>query len=288
MTPPSVRVAALTMAHNEPFLVPLWVRHYVREVGAAHCYLIDHGSDDGSTDGLPIEVLPRPRGVRDENERVAVVSAVVGELLRRYDVVLHTDIDELLVADPLRFRSLADYAATAPDVTTALGLDLHHIPDEEPAFDASRPIGAQRRWVRFAAAMCKPALVRRQVAWSPGFHSSDAPLRLDALFLFHLRYVDLGRGLERLAATRAMTVAEPGAHVHQRVPDAAFRSLMHAVAGLPRREPDVLDTGAPPLAAWAERLRRSRSEREDQTFKLDLGLSGDELWALPPAFRAAL
>ena len=282
------RVAALTMAYNEPFFVPLWVRHYARQVGPDHCFLIDHGSDDGSTHGLPVHVLRRPRTVRDEDARVETVSAVVRDLLRRYDAVVHSDIDELLLADPARFATLAEYAVAAPEVTTALGLDLHHLPGEEPAFDPARPLGAQRRWVRFAAAMCKPALLRRPVAWSPGFHSSDAPLVLDRLFLFHLRYVDLGAGLARLAATRAMAVKEPAAHVHQRVPDAAFASLLDAVAILPRLEPAALDVNAPPLAAWADRLRRSRAAREHERYKLDLSLSGDELWALPEIFRAAL
>ena len=62
---------------------------------------------------------------------------------------------------------------------TAIGLDVQHLPDEEAALDPRAPFGRQRQWVRFSAAMCKPALVRRAVHWAPGFHCCDAPLVLD-------------------------------------------------------------------------------------------------------------
>ena len=276
------------MVHNEPFFAPIWARHYGREVGAEHCYLLDHGSTDGSTRNLPVHVLPRSRTVRDEAARVDTVSAAVAELLERYDAVVHVDVDELLLADPRRFASLADYALAAPDVVTAFGLELQHLPGEEAALDPGRPIGAQRRWVRFAAAMCKPALVRRPVRWSPGFHSSDAPLALDMLYLVHLRYVDLRAALCRLAATRVMAAVEPSSNAHHRVTDADFAAMVHAVAALPREDAEPFDLRAAPLAAWAERLRRSRAEREDQQYKLDLSLSGDRLWELPAAFKGRL
>ena len=39
------------MTYNEPDFVPIWTRHYTRHVGTEHCYVFDHGSDDGSTTG---------------------------------------------------------------------------------------------------------------------------------------------------------------------------------------------------------------------------------------------
>ena len=42
------RIAAVTMAYNEPDFVGLWAAHYGAEVGARNCFVVDHGSDDGS------------------------------------------------------------------------------------------------------------------------------------------------------------------------------------------------------------------------------------------------
>jgi len=283
-----MRVAALTMSYNEPVWAPVWARHYAAELGPEHCILLDHGSDDGSADGLPVQVRRLSRSPADEAWRVAVISGEVRSLLRHYDAVIHTDVDELLVADPAHHAGLRAFATAVTDpVVTAIGLDLQHIPGEEPPLDPARPIGAQRQWVRFSAALCKPALVRRTPEWAPGFHCCDAPLILNRLYLVHLCYADLNAGLQRLARTRTQAVVDPMGFEHQRVTDADFTAMMRAIAALPRLE-GPLDPFVPPLAPWLDRLRASRTTREMQLYKLDLSISGDALWRLPPELRALL
>ena len=274
-----MRVAALTMIYNEPVWAPVWVRHYARQVGAAHCYVLDHGSDDGSVEGLGLAVERLGRSALDENARAALVSERVRGLLREYDAVVHTDADELLVADPARYADLRDYAAAAPEVATAVGLDLQHLPDEEGALDPALGIGAQRQWVRFSGAMCKPALVRRGVEWGPGFHSCDAGRVVGTVFLVHLRYADLGAGLARLRRTRGQAFARDDANPHQRVSDEAFEGMMRAIAQLPRVDGEFSGLVAP----WIERMRAGWAEGDGQ-----LSLAGDALWALPESVRAAL
>lgn len=275
-----MRVAALTMVYNEPVWARVWVRHYARQVGAAHCLVLDHGSDDGSTEGLGVAVERMGRTALDEDARAVVVSDCVRELLRRYDAVVHTDADELLVADPGRYADLRAFAAEADMVTTAVGLDLQHLMDEEPALDAGLPIGGQRSFVRFSGAMCKPALVRRPVRWTPGFHDCDAPRAIGAAYLFHLRYADLGAGLARLARTRGQAFARADTNLHQRVPDADFEGMMRAVAALPRRE-TPLSLGL--VEPWMARMAAGWACGDGQ-----LSLSGDMLWRLPEAVRAVL
>lgn len=277
-----MRIAALTMIYNEPVWAPVWARHYATQVGAENCFILDHGSDDGSTHpdhlGLAMQVETLPRSPLDEEWRRDLVADRVKSLLVTYDAVIHTDVDELLIADPARWDGLQSWAkAGPPPVVTAIGLDLQHIPTDEPPLDPARSLYTQRRWVRFAAAMCKPAWVTRTVDWSPGFHSSDAPLILCDLYLIHLRYADLAAGLNRLARSRAQAFAAPEIGRHQRVPDHEFIDMMHAIATLPRRH-EPIATHAVPLRPWLDRLLASRIAREAEPYKLDLALSGDELW----------
>ena len=277
-----MRVAALTMIYNEPLWAPVWVRHYARQVGAEHCFVLDHGSTDGSTDGLDVSVERLPRSALDEDARAALVSDRVRELLRRYDAVVHTDADELLLADPARYKDLRAYAVDAPPVVTAAGLDLQHLPGDEVPLDAARPIGAQRRWVRFSGAMCKPAMVRTPVRWQPGFHACDADRAFGPLYLVHLRYADLDAGLKRLARTRSQTFASADTNPHQRVPDEAFESMVRQIARLPLVEGDLRPDGAL-LAPWLDRMRAGWARDDGQ-----LSLAGDVLWALPEYVRAVL
>lgn len=282
-----MRVAALTMVYNEPVWARVWVRHYSAQVGAEHCVVLDHGTDDGSTDRLGetgVAVERMRRTALDEVARAALISDCVRELLRRYDAVVHTDADELLIAAPglgdlRRYAAGAFGVAGAGPVATAVGLDLQHLPDEEGALDADAPIGAQRQWVRFSGSMCKPALVREAVRWSPGFHACDAPRAVAPLYLVHLRYADLGAGLRRLARTRGQTFAGADVNLHQRVPDAAFEAMVRAVAGLPRVEGELAALAAPMVARMMEGWARGEEQ---------LGLSGDALWRLPEAMRSVL
>jgi hypothetical protein len=98
----------------------------------------------------------------------------------------------------------------------------------------------------------------------------------------HLRYADLDAGLARLGRTRAQVFARPDTNPHQRVPDEAFETMVRAIAELPRIEGDLTPDGAL-LQPWMDRMRAGWASGEEQ-----LALSGDALWRLPDAFRAAL
>ncbi len=265
------------MVYNEPVWARVWARHYSRQVGAENCLVLDHGSTDGSTEGLGVRVERMSRSALDEEARAGIVSACVAALLRGYDAVVHSDADELVVADPARFPDLRAYAESAPEVATAVGLDLQHVPDEEGALEAGAAIGGQRRWVRFSGAMCKPAMVRRAVQWRAGFHSCEAAPVFDGLFLVHLRYADLEAGLRRLARTREQAFATAETNPHQRVSDAVFEGMMRGIAGLPRVEGELGGLAAP----WLERVRVGWPSGQ-------LSLAGDALWRLPEGLAAAL
>lgn len=278
-----MRVAALTMAYNEPVWARVWAGFYARQVGAAHCFMIDHGSDDGSTEGLGITVERIARRSLDENERAERIGARVAALLRSYDAVIHSDVDELVIADPEQFENLVAFAAAEKEeVVTAVGLDLQHLPDEEGPLDPALPIGMQRRWTRFSAAMCKPCFVRKPVRWSPGFHECNAETVVSSLFLLHLRYADLPLGLRRLERTRRQTFADTGTNLHQRVSDEDFAQMVRNIGQLPREEV-LLDASLGAIGAWVERVRRGRAEGSGW-----MSMAGDRLWPLPERWRALI
>ncbi len=283
-------LAIVTMVYNEARFLPVWLRHYIAQVPASHCYVIDHGSSDGSTQAacvpLGLNLLRIPRSPMDDDRRVRFISQLCASLLIWYRSVVYVDVDELLLADPARHASLADYADGLPSdaVISAVGLDVVHSPEDESALDWERPVSAQRRWARFSSSMCKPVLIKRPVRWAPGFHNIDAPPSFGELFLFHLRYVDLSYGLERLARTRAQSWVSEQAGLHQRVADAAWRQMLLAMAGLPRRPNGTLGADDQDLQAWLARVMNSAESRRHELYRIDLHLSGDALWRLPERF----
>jgi hypothetical protein len=282
-----VKLAAVTMVYNEPDYMDLWCRHYARQVGAENCYVIDHGSDDGTTDALgAVNVIRIPRSPKDNEVRAKVVSDFCSLLLSRYDAVAHVDIDELLVPDPRYHRDLKDcVAAMTGPVMHAIGLEVWHLAETEPPVDITQPISLQRGWTWFNAALCKPVIIRKPVKWSPGFHSVDAPLALDHLFLFHLRYFDVERGLRRLAHTRSMPWASETAGPHQRQPDEKWLKLVTDVGSLPKSTEADLDASSEPMGSLLQRVVESQKGREAKTYKIDMGIQGRTLLPIPLRFK---
>lgn len=290
MNPIRAPLAIVTMVYNEAQFLPVWLRHYTSQVAPAHCYVIDHGTSDGSTaagrlpDGL--NLLRVPRSPQDDHRRVRFVAQLCAGLLVWYETVIYVDVDEMLVADPALHASLADYAASLGEgaVISAVGLDVVHRPDDEPGLIWDQPVSRQRRWVRFSSSMCKPVLIRRPVRWAPGFHNVEASPVFDDLFLYHLRYADLQSGLARLARTRSQAWASEQAGSHQRMTDADWGAMLRGMAGLPRRDHGTFGLDDAELQGWLAQVMQSADSRQNDLYRIDLHLSGDRLWDLPERF----
>jgi hypothetical protein len=277
------------MTYNEPEYLPIWCKYYGEQFGKANCYIIDHGSDDGSTDNLNgFSVLRLPRSPKDNDRRTRFVSRLCSNLLEWYDGVLHTDVDEIAVVDRERHGTLAQYMATRPaEIVNALGFDVVHVPTEEADIDLQRPVLEQRNWMRFSSSMCKPVFAYRPINWSPGFHSADAPITFGDVFLLHLRYFDLGCGLRRLDRTRSMAWASEKAGLHQRMPDQEFEAMARRMGRLPQRELAGTSQHDEPLAGYIRRVLASERDFRSANYNLDLHIFGDELFRIPTQFRCA-
>lgn len=284
------KVAAITMAYNEATLLPIWTRHYARQVGADHCYVVDHGSTEPMVLPPGVNTIRLPRSAHNDERRATFISGLAGSLMLYYDWIIYTDVDELVVADPAQFRNLADFCASPglPATVNAVGLDIQQVPSIEPALNAEVPVGSQRGWVRFTSAMCKPVLTRQPINWAPGFHCCEHPLAFDGLFLFHLHWADSALGLTRLQKTRQMPWGDDRFGAHQRVTDRAWLELFSGMAELPRRTDIAFAADQDPLRDWLVRTATSTQGRAGQTFTIDLGLNAAELWPIPPHFRACL
>jgi hypothetical protein len=229
-------LCVVTNAYNESVNLPRWLSYYAGQVGAHNCFVLDHGSTDGSTDALPREVnrlrLPRHREF-DQHIRAAAVSDQVACLLRYYDAVLYVDCDEFVVADPRKYAGLRDFLAQHPeDWFTPLGFNVWHLPGVDPELQAGVPLLSQRPHVRFMPVMCKTTLVRKRLHWGPGFHYASEPPHFSDLYLLHTKTCDLPSSLARLAITRELASSSRGSH--QQMSDDEWRQRFTQVAKLPR------------------------------------------------------
>ena len=196
-----MKIAVITMVFNERVFLPIWLNYYGPKLGYENLFVIDDGSNDGSTsDSRIINLIIKNRSSLDEDDRARLVSFFHEELLGFYDLVIYTDVDEIIVVDPGLGVSLREYLRAGHDqYSTLIGLNVLHRQEREAKIDFDKPLFEQRHFVQFAHDYCKTLVSKIPMRWSAGFHWSQSKPQYDInLFLFHLRAMDSGVSRERL------------------------------------------------------------------------------------------
>jgi hypothetical protein len=123
---------------------------------------------------------------------VRTIEGLQHELLDRYDVVVVTDVDEIIAPVP-QLGNLGEYLDWFDEEwVNCLGYEILHLKDREPPLALERPILDQRRHWFINGAYDKAAVAMAPMTWRPGFHGrEDFHYRPDPdLRLIHLHRVD--------------------------------------------------------------------------------------------------
>ena len=186
------RRAAVTMVHNEAIFLPIWLSYYSRFFSPADIYVLDNETSDDSTRRGGFVRIPVAHGTVDHTWMVRTIEEIQHELFDRYDVVLVTDVDEIVAPRP-EFGTLGAYIdGLEEEFVNCLGYELIHMVDREGPFDPSRQVLDQRGYWFANEMYDKPALATQPMEWVPGFHrSKDGRMRPDPdLYMFHLHRMD--------------------------------------------------------------------------------------------------
>ncbi|HEY8240099.1 MAG TPA: glycosyltransferase family 2 protein [Kiritimatiellia bacterium] len=243
--------AAFTIVQNEPLFLPLWLDYYGRHFGPDDLYVLDHDSTDGSTCGLEgrCHVVPVHRSASfDHHWMKETVEQFQRFLFRSYATVLYSDCDEFVIADPAKYRGLADYIDKMPvPVARCSGFNVVHLAGEPP-LDAARPVLAQRGTWYPSRLFSKTLLSRVPLQWVTGFHEVPelAELKPDPdLALAHLHRVDYGLCHDRHRAKAAVSWnaldLQLGYGTHNRiVEEAEFREWFYHGPQLVASQPEAI------------------------------------------------
>jgi hypothetical protein len=182
----------ITITHNEALFFPIWLRYYSAFFDPGDIYVLDHDSTDGSTEGEGFVRIRISHDTFDNLWMVEHVERLQRQLLERYDVVLVTDVDEIVAPLP-SWGSLTQYIDRFDEpYVNCIGYELIHMADRERAFDPAAKVLDQRSYWYPNVLYDKPALASEPLRWQPGFHRTlDRKVRLDPdLFLIHLHRLD--------------------------------------------------------------------------------------------------
>lgn len=191
--------AIITMVYNESVFLPIWLGYYGRFFAPQDIYVLDNDSTDGSSAREGFVRIPAQRDGVDAVWTLETIQALQHELIARYDVVLVTDVDEIVVPVP-HLGTLGDYLDRFDEEwVNCLGYELLHIKDREPRLERGRPILSQRHHWFPNGAYDKAAVTTVPMVWRPGFHGrADFQYKMDPdLRLVHLHRMDYDVCLQR-------------------------------------------------------------------------------------------
>ena len=240
-------LAIFCLSRNESVFLPLWLRYYART--GADLYVLDHASDDGSTDPGPIPFarLPVDHDTTDDADwMLEPVESCQRSLLTKYETAVYAETDEFLVPDPHYRGGLKEYLSARFDATlTAVGYDVCGTAASPPLAGTDDPL-AGRHWKRNDR-YDKTLISRIPLRWEVGFHRpahGDEKYHAPdpGLFLLHLHYACRETAWERIRKRLAGRAPHPNAMGWQN---------KFTERGEFDRHFDAAVAGAMPIPAWA-------------------------------------
>lgn len=229
-----MKAAAITMVYNENRNLPLWLEYYGGSLGFENLFILDHGSTDGSVFPGLCNHIKLPRTAFDDNVRARSVSGLHRALLEYFDVVIYTDCDEFIVPRPNKFTSLMNFLVGRSEaVTRCIGINVIQHAMNLPPLDRSRSVLRQRPYACASHWQAKPLISCVPIDWHAGFHNCAQPSILNYdLWMFHLKYADLGSALQKLSVTRSIAWSDAalaaGQGLSQRLTDEEILSRIKA------------------------------------------------------------
>lgn len=196
------KCAVFTIVKNESYFLPIWLKHYQKYFSNEDIYVLDHQSDDGSTTGLNVNVVPIVNELAfDHQWLVDTVQNFQEQLLQQYECVLFAESDELIYSVENPLDKVIDIFLNDEEVKfqTCTGHEvIQHLDQEKPLQPGEEIFENRNYWFKFPM-YDKTLLSKVPLNWVWGFHETkDLSVNTKYnLFLCHLHRVDFEFMLKR-------------------------------------------------------------------------------------------
>jgi hypothetical protein len=193
------KIAAITMVRNDDFFLERWIKYYGEELGDENIFIIFDGIDQiipefAAKTNTTIYNRVAGKVAKADRGRIDLISDKAAELLKTYDIVIGTDVDEFILVDPRKKMGLIEYISSLniKSNLSALGIDIGQNLNFEAKIDSNEKFLVQRKFALLSSRYTKASIISKPVRWGAGFHRvKHRNFRIDPhLFLFHFGCVD--------------------------------------------------------------------------------------------------
>lgn len=194
--------AVFSICKNENFYLPKFINHYSKFINKEDIYILDHMSEDGSTENLDVNVIPVNHEVSfDHFWLKATVENFQRELLKKYKVVIFAECDEFLFSRDCDFKKyLEEFLESDRELDRAQGMQVIHNFDKELDLVPEKPIFQQRDYWSYDIRFSKSLVSKIPCVWDVGFHFTHQPPPIpesNNLILIHMHFCDLKHCITR-------------------------------------------------------------------------------------------
>jgi hypothetical protein len=193
--------AVFTIVKNENYFLPIWIKHYKKYFDESDIYVLDHQSNDGSTENLTVNVVPVINELAfDHQWLVDTVQNFQKELLEKYECVVFAESDEILYSIDKPLNNVIDNLInnSDQDYITCVGYEIIEMKGEKPLSINDEILKNRDYWYK-CYSYDKTLISKIPLNWIWGFHSVQGKSKLytDNLYMAHLHRVDFELMLKR-------------------------------------------------------------------------------------------
>jgi hypothetical protein len=196
-----MKTLAFTRFRDKPELLETWLKYYSK-------YFDELCVFGHRARGFPIQLAQKYVFTYENTQldlhgipSLEFLSTKQVEFLKNHTWVFYSDMDEIVIADPLKYKDLKDYMLKSEEKQPFCeGFELFRIEVEgEGPIDRSKPILQQRKhwWKSVNGSYNKNTLSKIPSHWVHGFHYLQEMYPNDVkkicntgLYLIHLKHVD--------------------------------------------------------------------------------------------------
>jgi hypothetical protein len=187
------KAAIFTIVKDEDYFLPIWIKYYSQYFNKEDIYILDHNTVGDSTKNLECNVIRLNYDELFNHQWLcSTVKSYQKELLEKYEVVVFTEIDEILFSTEKPFNLIIeDFYNSNNEYITCLGYELIQDLKTEKPLTFGDSIAKNRKYWMHEPRYNKTLVSKIPLDWAIGFHDTNYSSNiLDNFYMAHLHFVD--------------------------------------------------------------------------------------------------